>query len=167
MNADNKLQDMQERVREASDRNARRIADRAGDVRDSAAEFVGQNPGKAVAGGLLAGALIAVVLPRLTRRKKAEVPADTRTKALKWAALAAEAVVTFAQQSIDNARDAGHAGQKSLDQLGDRVTDGTAGLRKEIGRFAGEAAHNVRSAGEQASQQAKSVADRIGARFRH
>ena len=167
MSTDNKLHEMQERVQQASERNARRFADRASDARDSAAEFVGQHPGKAVAGGLLAGALIAVVLPKLARRRKPEIHADNRTKALKWVALAADAAITLAQQSLDSARSAGHAGQRSLDQLGDRVTDGTAGLRKEIGRFADEAAHNVRSAGEQASQQAKSVADRIGARLRH
>lgn len=174
MSTDTKLQAMQERVQEASERNARRIADRASAVRDSTAEFVGRHPGKAVAGGLLAGVIIAVALPKLNRRRKkaaasaaATTTSDVRNKALKWAALAADAAITFAQQSIDSARDAGHAGQKSLDQLGDRVTDGTAGLRKEIGRYAGEAAHNVRSAGEQASQQAKSVASRISARLRH
>lgn len=167
MNADSKLHEMQERVREASERNARRISNRAEEVRENASTFVNNHPVATVAGGLVIGALVAVVLPRLARQKQTATPGDTRAKALKWVALAADAAVTFAQQSLDSARTAGHAGQQSLEHLGDRVTDGTAGLRKDIGRFAGEAAHNVRSASEQASQQAKSVADRIGARLRH
>ncbi len=165
MNADPKLQEMQQRVQDASARNTRRLAERAGEARENAVAFVGDHPFTAIAGGLVAGAALATLLPKRRRRARSE-PEDTRTRTIKWLALAADAVIAFAQQGLDSARSAGHAGQKSIEHLGERVSDGTAGLRKEIGRFADEATQNVRSAGEQASQQAKSVAGRFGSRFR-
>ena len=165
MNADPKLQEMQRRVQDASARNSRRLAERAGEARENAVAFVGDHPFTAIAGGVVAGAVLATLLPKRRHRAQSE-PEDTRTQTIKWLALAADAVIAFAQQSLDSARSAGHAGQKRIEHLGERVSDGTAGLRKEIGRFADEATQNVRSAGEQASQQAKSVAGRFGSRFR-
>ncbi len=166
MSDDAKLQNIQERVREASTRNARRLADRAGEARDSATAFVSEHPLAALASGIAVGAAIAVLLPRRRAEKVEAEPDHLKTNAVKWAALAAEAALAFVQQGLDSARTAGQTGQQKLEDLGERVSDGTAGLRKDIGRFTEEAAHNVRAAGEQASQQAKSVAGRIGSRFR-
>ena len=165
MTDDTKLHDIQQRVEQASARNARRLSAKASEARDNVSAFVGEHPFTAVAGGIAMGVLIGAILPK--RRANAEVKSKTKAKVHPWVGLAAEAALAIVQRSWDSAQTAGRAGQRSLEDLGDRVSDGTAGLRKGIGRFAEEAAQNVRSASQQASQQAKSVTDKIGSHLRH
>jgi ElaB/YqjD/DUF883 family membrane-anchored ribosome-binding protein len=165
MNDDAKLEQIRQRVDQASTRNARRLAERAGEARDSAAAFVAEHPLATVAGGIAVGALIAAVLPRRSKRDKAGAKATAKPAA--WIGILAQAGLAIAERSVKSARKARRAGQRSLEHLGDRVSDGTAGLRKEIGRFAEETAGNVRNAGQQASQQARSVTEKIGSHLRH
>lgn len=165
MNDDAKLEQIRHRVDEASARNARRIADRASEARDGAVAFVSEHPIAAVAGGIAVGALAAALLPKRSKREKAAAKAAAKPAA--WIGIVAQAGLAIAERSLKSARKAQRAGQRNLEHLGDRVSDGTAGLRKGIGRFAEEAADNVRSAGQQASQQAKSVTEKIGSRLRH
>lgn len=157
MNDDPRLQQIQQRVETAMARNARRLSDRAGKARTDAAAFVGENPFTAIAGGIAVGMLIGALIPK---RK-------VGAKASALAGVVADIGATLARRVWDYTRNASLAGQKSLEHLGDRVTDGTTGLRKEIGRIAEGTAENVRSAGQKASQQAKSVTGKIGSHLRH
>ncbi len=127
MNDDAKLEQIRHRVDEASARNARRIADRASEARDGAVAFVSEHPIAAVAGGIAVGALAAALLPKRSKREKAAAKAAAKPAA--WIGIVAQAGLAIAERSLKSARKAQRAGQRNLEHLGDRVSDGTAGLR--------------------------------------
>ncbi|OCC24732.1 hypothetical protein MB02_04440 [Croceicoccus estronivorus] len=157
MTDDPQLKDIKQRVEAAETRNSQRLADRAAQAKNRVATFIGEHPVASIASGIAVGTLIGTLIPK--RRASVKMGA--------LAALVAEAGAEIAQRSWQSARNTGRAGQKSLEHLGDRVSDSTIGLREEIERFAEEAIENVRSAGKQASQQAKSVTGKIGSHLRH
>lgn len=157
MNDHSRLEDIQRRVEAASARNM----DRTSRLRQRTATFIDKHPIATVASGLVAGAIVAAFLPKRQANPK------NSARARKWSLLAIDTGLALAQRSWQSARAAGRAGQESLEQLGDRVSDGTAGLRKGIGRLTEDTARNVLNAGQQASQQVKSVSERIGSHLRH
>lgn len=157
MSDNSRLEDIQRRIETASARNT----DRASRLRQRTATFIDKHPIATVASGLVAGALLAAFLP------KGRLSAKNATRTRKWSLLAIDTGLALAQRSWQSARAAGRAGQESFEQLGDRVSDGTAGLRKGIGRFTEDTARTLLNTGQQASQQVKSVSERIGSHLRH
>lgn len=157
MTEDPALTRIRSKVEAATARNAQRLGERAAQVRDEAAALVGEHPFAAVASGIAFGLLIGALIPK----RKASAKAGA------LAGIVAEAALDLARKSWESASDIGRAGQHGIEHLGGRVSDGTAGLRREIGRVAENAADNLRSAGKQASQQAKSVTEKIGTHLRH
>ena len=89
MNDDAKLEQIRQRVDQASTRNARRLAERAGEARDGAVAFVAEHPLATVAGGIAVGALIAAVLPRWSKHDKAGAKATAKPAA--WIGILAQA----------------------------------------------------------------------------
>jgi hypothetical protein len=80
---------LEDAVARAQKRNATRLADnlkkKAGEARDDAAMFIAENPFAAVAGGLVLGIAIGMMLPRLVPGKALRTLASTaRTAGLAY-----------------------------------------------------------------------------------
>jgi hypothetical protein len=103
---------LEDAVAKAQKRNASRIADdlkhKAGQARDDAAMFIAENPFAAVAGGLVLGIAIGMMLPRLVPGKALRTLANT----------AKDAGLAYGRQAWEAARRA-----RAEAELADRKDD--------------------------------------------
>lgn len=139
---DAKRTELKKKVADGQARNDGRstttIVDRAGeaaiDAKDKFVAFAKEHPLATVAGGVALGVLIAGMF-KAPRRAAARGGA----KAAGLAAIGAELALAYAQQAMEAASDAGRAGARHLDGLGDTA--------RSVGR---DAAHRASDAGETA-----------------
>ena len=161
--ADNKRTALKQKVEAGQARNRAKtentttIFDRAGEraiqAKDQFTSFAKEHPIATVAGGVAVGVLIAALFKGPRR-----AAAKGGSKAAGLAAIGAELALAYAAQAIESANEAGRAGAKRFDGVGDTA--------REIGRDAasrageaGEAAVAVtRAAGRRLT---KAIRDRI------
>lgn len=147
-----KLDEIKEKVSAASSRNTSRLSMRA-EIKN----YLDEHPFTAVAGGIAVGLLIGTLLPRRTGGRTIGA----------FAGISGDLALKLMHHGWEVAKTTRRAGQKNLELLGERVSDGTADLRQEIGKFADQTLVSARAAGRNASQQAKSVSDKLASHLRH
>lgn len=125
----------------------------ASDAKDSFTQFAKAHPLTVVAGGLAVGVLISAMFKGSPTRKLGG-------KAAGIAAIGAEMALTYAQQALDAAEDAGRAGAEKLEDLGDSVGDTARGLRRDATYYAS-------GASDQARIVARKAGKRLGRAIRH
>jgi hypothetical protein len=136
------------------DRGRTTIVDRAGEraieAKDKFTEFAKEHPIATVAGGVAVGVLIAALFkgPR-------QAAVRGGSKAAGLAAIGAELALAYAQQAMEVASEAGKAGAKRLDGLGDSARD--------AGRDAADRASDV---GETALAATREAGKRLGRAIR-
>lgn len=151
---------------EASERRIaeRTLADQAKDAAESAIEYTRKNP-LTVVGGAVALGLAIGLMTRPGRRVAtraatgaasavsgaaagtANAARNVSTKSVsRFGSLIADAVVAYGMKLIDDALDAGRAGQDALEDFGDSATSKARELRRDAGYLAGSAADKGRSA---------------------
>ena len=130
------------------------IFDRAGEAaleaKDKFTAFAKEHPIATVAGGVAVGVLIAAMF-KAPRRAAAR----GGSKAAGLAAIGAELALAYAQQAMDAAGEAGRAGAKRLDGMGDTA--------RSVGR---DAAHRASDAGESALTVTREAGRRLGKAIR-
>ena len=136
------------------DRGRTTIVDRAGEAaieaKDKFTAFAKEHPIATVAGGLAVGVLIAAMFKGPRR-----AAARGGSKAAGLAAIGAELALAYAQQAMETANEAGRAGAKRLDGLGDSA--------RSAGR---DAAHRASDAGETALSVTREAGKRLGKAIR-
>ena len=147
-----KLDEMREKVSAAASRNASRFP-----LRAEIKSYVDEHPFTVVAGGIAVGLLVGALLPKRAGGKKFGALAGIST----------DLALKLMHNGWEVAKTTGRAGQKNLELLGERVSDGTADLRHGIGKFSDRTLNSARAAGRNASQQAKSVTDKLASHLRH
>ena len=139
----------------AKTENTTTVFDRAGEAaieaKDKFTAFAKEHPIATVAGGIALGVLIAGMFrgPRRAAIKGG-------SKAAGLAALGAELALSYAQQAMEAANEAGRAGAKRLDGFGDTA--------KSVGR---DAAHRAGDAGETALSATREASRRLGRAIRN
>lgn len=137
------------------DRGRTTIVDRAGEAaieaKDRFTAFAKEHPIATIAGGVAIGVLIAGMFkgPRRAAMKGG-------SKAAGLAAVGAELALAYAQQAMEAANEAGRAGAKRFDGLGDTA--------KSVGR---DAAHRAGDAGESAMALTREAGKRLGRAIRN
>lgn len=139
-----------------SDGDRTTIVDRAGEAaieaKDKFTAFAREHPIATVAGGVAVGVFISGLFKRSPTRRVASRAAG---KAAGLAAIGAELALAYAQQAMDAANDAGRAGARHLDGLGDTA--------RGVGR---DAAHRASDAGESALAMTRAAGKRLSKAIR-
>ena len=136
-------------------RSERTFLDRAGEgaieAKDKFTAFAKEHPIATVAGGVALGVLVAAMFrgPRRAAMRGG-------SKAAGLAAIGAELALSYAQQAMEAANEAGRAGAKRLDGFGDTA--------KSVGR---DAAHRAGDAGETALSATREASRRLGRAIRN
>jgi len=153
---------LKQKVSAAQKRNAGRettttIVDRAGEraieAKDKFTEFVREHPIATVAGGLAIGILVSGLFKRSPTRKLGKRAATT---AGSLAAIGAELAMSYAQQALEAANEAGKIGAEKLDELGSAAKSagrGAAGQASDLGETA-------RSVAKSAGKRLREAVDR-------
>ena len=157
--AEAKRKTIKKKVAAAEKRNAARsertFLDRAGEgaieAKDKFTAFAKEHPIATVAGGVALGVLVAAMFrgPRRAAMRGG-------SKAAGLAAIGAELALSYAQQAMEAANEAGRAGAKRLDGFGDTA--------KSVGR---DAAHRAGDAGETALSATREASRRLGRAIRN
>ncbi len=133
------------------DRGRTTVFDRAGEraieAKDSFTEFAKAHPLATLAGGVALGVLVAGLFkgPR-----RAAIRGGTKAAGL--AAIGAELAFGYAQQAMEAASEAGKAGAKRFDGLGDTARDLGRDAADRAGDVSDVALSTARSAGKKLSQ---------------
>lgn len=139
------------------DRGRTTILDRAGEraieAKDKFTEFAKEHPVATIAGGVAVGVLIAALFKGPRR-----AAARGGSKAAGLAAIGAELALAYAQQAIEAAGEAGKAGAKRLDGLGESARDAGRDAAERAGDAGGAALAVTRAAGKRLS---KAIRNRI------
>lgn len=160
---DAKRTQLKQKVAKAQKRNADRgrttLVDRAGERAIEAKErfttFAREHPLATVAGGLAVGVLVSGLFKRSPARKIGRKAAKT---AGNLATLGADLMLVYAQQALEAANEARHAGAEKLEELG--------GTARDIGRDASERASDLGDAARAATRDAgKRLGKMLGDRF--
>ena|SRR5690606_8190520 len=135
------------------------VVDRAGEAaieaKDKFTAFAKEHPIATVAGGVALGVLISGLFKRSPTRRVANRAAG---RAAGLAAIGAELARAYALQAIDAANDAGRAGARRLDGLGDTARS----LGRDAAHRAGDAGETAMTATRQAGQRlSKAIRSRI------
>jgi ElaB/YqjD/DUF883 family membrane-anchored ribosome-binding protein len=146
----NKVEAGQARNR-AKTENTTTMFDRAGEraiqAKDEFTAFAKEHPIATLAGGVAVGVLIAAMFkgPR-----RAAVKGGGKAAGL--AAIGAELALAYAQQALETANEAGRAGAKRLDGLGDTARDVGRDAADRAGEAGGAALAVTRAAGRRLSK---------------
>lgn len=159
---DAKRKTLKEKVEAGQARNRARtentttIFDRAGeaaiDAKDKFTAFAKEHPIATIAGGLALGVLISGLFKRSPTRR---LGGKAAKRAGSLAAIGAELALAYAQQAMEAANEAGKAGAKRLDGLGDTA--------RSVGR---DAAHRAGDAGDAALAATRAAGRRLGKAIR-
>jgi ElaB/YqjD/DUF883 family membrane-anchored ribosome-binding protein len=120
------------------------------DLRDLVREY----PWAALAAGAVAGVALGALLPKGAARKLVG-----RGSAL--AGIAAELAIAYGRQARTAAAEAGHEGAEKLGELGEVVSERTAGLRRNAVEAGEAAATRAQGAGRTVLREAVRLASRI------
>jgi hypothetical protein len=141
------------------DRGRTTIVDRAGEraieAKDRFTAFAREHPVATVAGGLAIGALVSGLFKRSPTRRLGRKAAKA---AGSLAALGAELAIVYAQQAMEAANEAGHAGAEKLEELGDAAR----GATERAGEHASEWGDAARTA---TRDTGKRLGKMLGGRF--
>lgn len=148
---------LQERVAAAQHRIAEGSAparEKARDITTQAKDFVVAHPMLSVAGGLAAGAAVALMLPGRPGRR-------VRGRVLGLGGLLGELAATYGSRMLEMAEDAAHVSQEKLEEIGESFTEtGERVARLAVDASEG-AANTVAHASEAARRQTQALAARI------
>lgn len=132
MTPDEKRDTLKQKIAAGQQRHAERsLADSAREAGENAAHFVKQHPLATIGGAIIVGLAIgAMTKPgrRLGKRGGA------------FAAVLADAAITYGLKMVDQAGDAARAGQEQIGELGSAMGERT----REAGRKAGDAMRSLR-----------------------
>lgn len=150
--SDDKRAALKERIEAAQDSEAARRAKKMGesakagavDAKDKFTAFAKEHPVTTVAGGVVAGMLIASMFKGPRR-----AAARTGAKAAGFAAMGSEMAMGFLSELRDNAEHAGEEGKRKLADLSDSAGDTARRVRREAKYRAGTAGDNARIAGRE------------------
>ena len=153
--SDDKRAALKERIETAQESEAARRARKLGDnakagaveAKDKFTAFAKEHPVATVAGGVVAGMLIASLF-KAPRRAAVR----TGTKAAGLAAVGSEIALGFLSEMRDSAELAGEEGKRKLADLGDSAGDAARRVRREASYRAGTAGDNARIAGREVSK---------------
>ena len=150
--SDDKRAALKERIEAAQDSEATRRAKKLGDsakagaveAKDKFTAFAKEHPVATVAGGVVAGVLIASLF-----RAPRQAAARTGVKAAGLAAMGSEMAMGFLAELRDNAEHAGDQGRRKLADLSDSAGDTARRMRREAKYRAGNAGDDARIAGRE------------------
>ncbi|MEN7536448.1 hypothetical protein [Aurantiacibacter flavus] len=150
--SDDKRAALKERIEAAQDSEAARRAKKLGDsakanareAKDKFTAFAKEHPVATVAGGVVAGVLIASLFK--TPRQAA---ARTGAKAAGLAAMGSEVAMGFLSELRENAEHATEEGKRRLADLSDSAGDTARRMRREARYRAGNAGDDARIAGRE------------------
>ena len=139
------------------DRGRTTIVDRAGEAaieaKDKFTAFAKEHPITTIAGGVALGILVSTLFKRSPTRK---LGGKAAKRAGSLAAMGAELAFAYAQQAMETANEAGRAGAKRLDGIGDTA--------RNVGR---DAAHRAGDAGDAALAMTRAAGKRLGKAIRN
>jgi hypothetical protein len=139
------------------DRGRTTIVDRAGEAaieaKDKFTAFAKEHPITTIAGGVALGILVSTLFKRSPTRK---LGGKAAKRAGSLAAMGAELAFAYAQQAMETANEAGRAGAKRLDGIGDTA--------RNVGR---DAAHRAGDAGDAALALTREAGKRLGKAIRN
>lgn len=164
MTADQKRENLREKIEAAERRNDERTAaDYAIEARDRATAFVKDHPIATIAGGVALGVIVASLVPGPGRRMRKKATA----KGSALAAMLTELGIAYGTSMLDNIGDAARSGQDRLEDLGDSMGDTARSIRREAGHLASGAGDNARALRREAGKKAgRSIRD-LRARMSH
>ena len=156
---DDKRAALKERIEAAQDSETARRAKKLGDsamagaaeAKDKFTAFAKEHPVATVAGGLVAGMLIASLF-KTPRQAAVRAASATGTKAAGLAAVGSEIALGFLSELRTNAGIAGEQGKRRLADLGDNVGDSARRARREVSYRAGNVGDTARIAGREAGK---------------
>ena len=142
---------------QARTENTTTIIDRAGEAaieaKDKFTAFAKEHPIATIAGGLAIGVLVSGLFKRSPTRK---VATKAASRAAGLAAIGAELALTYAQQAMSAASEAGRTGADKLDDLGDSARDIGRDAASRAGEFGESARLAARNTGRRVARAIRS-----------
>ena len=153
--SDDKRAALKERIEAGQESEAARRASKLGErakagaveAKDKFTAFAKEHPVATVAGGLVAGVLIASLF-----KAPRQAAARTGVKAAGLASVGSEIALGFLSELRDSAGHAGEQGKRKLADLGDSAADAARRARRKTNVRAGDAGDSVRIAGREVTK---------------